>query len=60
MKKLFTYLTALVLLVSTSGLVMAQGTTSAQTTPVAKKVMKKKTHKSMKKSVKPVSTTVAK
>ncbi len=60
MKKLFALVIALGLLVSTSGLVFAQGTTSAST-PVAKKAMKvKKSHKTTKKTVKPVSSPVAK
>jgi hypothetical protein len=59
MKKLFALVTVLALFVSTSGLVLAQGTTPAST-PVTKKVMKvKKTHK-IKKSVKPVSSPVVK
>jgi hypothetical protein len=60
MKKLFTIATALVLLVSTSGLVLAQGTAASATTPTVKKVVKVKKHKTMKKTVKPVASPVAK
>jgi hypothetical protein len=60
MKKLFAIATALVLFASTSGLVFAQGTTAASATPTAKKVMKHKTHKKVKKTVVPVSSPVSK
>jgi len=60
MKKLIALTAALVLFASTSGLVFAQGTSTASTTPTVKKVIKKKAHKPMKKTVKPVASPVSK
>jgi hypothetical protein len=59
MKKLIAIATALVLFVSTSGLVFAQGSTTLAT-PTVKKVMKKKTHKKVKPTVAPVASPVSK
>lgn len=59
MKKLIALTAALFLFASTSGLVFAQGSTTSAT-PAVKKVMKKKTHKKMKKTVAPVSSPVSK
>ena len=60
MKKLIAITTALILFVSTSGLVFAQGTTASGATPTVKKVMKKKTHKKVKKTVAAVASPVSK
>jgi len=58
MKKLIALSAALFLFASTSGLVFAQGSASA--TPTVKKVMKKKTHKKVKKTAAPISSPVSK
>jgi hypothetical protein len=58
MKKLIAFTAALFLFASTSGLVFAQGTTTSAT-PTVKKVMKHKTHKKVKKTVKPAASPVS-